>query len=125
MSMASLAPLARNRALGAIAALRGQGSMELTSWRTRGLSASRLAACASPGGVLVTSYQKSTAPIRPTTTEILGSSQASTTHVLEPMDTPATPMRDKSTSDRADRASMIRDTSRAVCDTADWCTQIA
>src|SRR5262249_32974315 len=119
MSMASLAPLARNTALGAIAALRFQGSMAVTSWRTRGHRASRLASCSLPGGVLVTSYQKGTAPIMPTTTLILGSFQARTMHVLEPIEMPATPMRDRSTSERAESASMILETSRAVWETED------
>src|ERR1700730_7598669 len=98
--------------------------MELTIWRTRGQSAFRLASCSAPGGVLVTSYQKSTAPIRPTTTEMRGSLQARTMQVLLPIDTPPTPTRDRSTSGRADRASRTLETSRAVWEIADWCTQM-
>src|SRR6476660_2995380 len=124
MSISSLAPLARNTALGAMAALRSIGSRELTSWRTRGLRALRLASCSGPGGNLVTSDQKSRAPISPTTTEILGSLQARTRQLQLPIDTPATPMREMSTSGLAERASIILGTSLAVWAIADWCIQM-
>jgi hypothetical protein len=72
------------------------------------------ATCGGPGGSLVTSHQKSTAPTMLATTRTRGSLQARTMAVLAPIENPVAATREASTSGRRASASKRMGTSLAV-----------